>query len=176
MLSKAIQDNRDQHLALLELRNTPRQDSNCSPAQLMFNREAGTRSKLPTLQQSDQKPHYDPNRRKTYKEKVRKNYNRNARDMSKLNVGQPIYFQHPKKGWVKGTIRKQISDCAYIVKNFNGVTNRRNRVHIRPQKDESASAYDYYTRTDMYVPPATIQNDQLEDQQTQAEVESVPSS
>ena len=121
----------------------------------MFNREAGTRSTLPTLQQSDQKPHYDPNRRRTYEEKVRKNYNRNARDKSKLNVGQPIYFQHPeKKGWVKGTIHKQISDCAYIVKNLNGVTYRRNRVHIRPQKDESVSAKDYYTQTDMYVPPA----------------------
>ena len=85
----------------------------------MFNREAGTRSTLPTLQQSDQKPHYDPNRRRTYEEKVRKNYNRNARDKSKLNVGQPIYFQHPeKKGWVKGTIHKQISDRALLLLNI----------------------------------------------------------
>ena len=36
MLRKTASENTDQYLALLEMRNTPRQDVNCSPAELGF--------------------------------------------------------------------------------------------------------------------------------------------
>ncbi|KAI0229883.1 Gag-Pro-Pol polyprotein, partial [Lamellibrachia satsuma] len=36
MLEKCVKTGSDQYLALLELRNTPRQDTNASPAQMMF--------------------------------------------------------------------------------------------------------------------------------------------
>ena len=57
VLKKAVADNTDQYLALLELRNTPRQNTNCSPAQLMFNR--ATRSIIPTAPQRSCKPSYN---------------------------------------------------------------------------------------------------------------------
>ena len=38
MLRKTASENTDQYLALLEMRNTPRQDVNCSPAELVFGR------------------------------------------------------------------------------------------------------------------------------------------
>ena len=38
MIKKTIKDNRDQNGALLELRNTPRQDTKLSPAEMMFGR------------------------------------------------------------------------------------------------------------------------------------------
>ena len=47
VLRKAKEDGRDQFLALLELRNTPRQDSNKSPAELCFGQN--TRSLIPKI-------------------------------------------------------------------------------------------------------------------------------
>ena len=46
MMCKALRDGTDQYEALLELRNTPRQDTGISPAEMMFGKN--TRSLLPS--------------------------------------------------------------------------------------------------------------------------------
>ena len=46
MICKALRDGTDQYDALLELRNTPRQDTGISPAEMMFGKN--TRSLLPS--------------------------------------------------------------------------------------------------------------------------------
>ena len=46
MMCKALRDGTDQYAALLELRNTPRQDTGISPAEMMFGNN--TRLLLPS--------------------------------------------------------------------------------------------------------------------------------
>jgi len=111
---------------LLELRNTPRQDTGLSPAQMMFGRE--TRSMLPLVQK---KPPRN-NNRDARKDCVKKSYDRNARIKRKLESSQPVYFRHkPDKPWRKGVVTKS-NDRNCIVTSTDGVQYKRNSEHIRP--------------------------------------------
>ena len=60
MMGKCVRTGSDQYLALLELRNTPRQDTDASPAQMMFSRKL--LSVLPAISNSS-KSCYDPAKR-----------------------------------------------------------------------------------------------------------------
>ena len=73
MMCKALRDGTDQYAALLELRNTPRQDTGTSPAEMMFGRN--TRSLLPSTG-------------------TKSIYNKGARDLKRLTPGQPVYYQY----------------------------------------------------------------------------------
>ena len=73
MMIKTMKDGQDQYQALLELRNTPRQDSNLSPAEMMFGRN--TWSVLPEINQ--QKP-VDCEKRISRKHAVRKSYDKRS--------------------------------------------------------------------------------------------------
>jgi len=90
MLKRTSFDKSDQYLALLEMRNTPRQDVNGSPAQIVFGRFA--RSVLAVFL----KPctALDVRKRPTHRCQIKKCYDRRARPLRKLHANQPVYFQH----------------------------------------------------------------------------------
>ena len=76
MMMKCLQTSGDMYLALLELRNTPRQDSGLSPASLMFGRNV--RTLIPALYNCDvdvQKAMIKKDRRKV---SIKKYYDKNA--------------------------------------------------------------------------------------------------
>ena len=129
MLKCTSHENSDQYLALLEMRNTPNQDVNRSPAQLVFGRF--TRSVLPVFL----KPctALDVRKRLTRRRQTKQCYNRYARPHSTLHANLPVYFQHPpRKGWTRGTIVRRIGQRLYIVKSIDGSTYKCNRVRICP--------------------------------------------
>ncbi|XP_077969898.1 uncharacterized protein LOC120339406 [Styela clava] len=137
MLKRTANANEDQFLALIEIRNTPRQDLNSSPSKMLFGRS--TRSIIPTITKPNENC---DSKRLRRKHSVKKSYDKSTRPMRELNLGKAVYFQHPeRKGWNRGTIVKRIATRSYIVKSKNGVTYRRNRVHIRP--DESCNIEKY---------------------------------
>ena len=74
MMKKCIQTGSDQYLALMELRNTPQQDSP-SPAFLMFGRHLNTNIPRKQAQISDL-----PTQRSACQKAVKKYYNKNAKD------------------------------------------------------------------------------------------------
>ena len=79
MMGKCVKTGSDQFLALLELRNTRRQDSNASPAELMYSRKL--LSVLPTVNNS---VHYDPAKRAGRQKSVKEYYDKQAHDLPPL--------------------------------------------------------------------------------------------
>ena len=130
MMEKCVKTGSDQYLALLELRNTPRQDTNASPAQMMFSRKL--LSVLPAVSNSS-KSCYDPAKRAKRQKSVKKYYDKRAHNLPQLEPNQSVFFRKLENDhWKKGRIVAKHSDRAYIVNGESGCVYRRNRVHIRP--------------------------------------------
>ena len=133
MMCKALRDGTDQYAALLELRNTPRQDTGVSPAEMMFGRNtrSGTKS-IPSKKQVLMKR---PKRRLA----IKSNYNKET-DLKRLTPSQPVYYQY-KEGrrpeWRIGTVRTEGSERSYIMDGRDGVY-RRKRVHLCPTTTETS--------------------------------------
>ena len=126
MIKKALKDGRDQYEALLELRNTPRQDTGLSPNQMMFGRN--TRSMIPTTSTNP-----NTSLKAARKQSVKKWYDKKSKELPPLTIDDSIYFEHTKgQNWKLGKIKEKLSDRAYLVQSQEGVTYRRNRCHIRP--------------------------------------------
>lgn len=50
-----------------------------------------------------------------------------------MDVGQAVFFQHLEgRNWKLGKINGILGPRTYIVKDQNGTTYRRNRIHLRP--------------------------------------------
>jgi len=150
MLKRTSHDNSDQFIALLEMRNSPRQDVNRSPAQIVFGHF--THSELPAFL----KPctALDVRKRLTRRHQTKQCYDRHARPFKTLHANQHVYFQHPPRNrWTRGTIVRRIGPHSHIVKSIDGSTYKRNRVHICPfnSPDPSHSEPQYYN-TSIPVP------------------------
>ena len=87
IMCKALRDGIDQYAALLELRNTPRQDTGISPAEMMFGRNtrSGTKS-IPRKKQVLMK-------RPKCRLAIKSNYNKET-DLKRLTPSQPVYCQY----------------------------------------------------------------------------------
>ena len=122
--------------AVLEWRNTPTSQINCSPVQRLMQRR--TRASVPQAEQL-MKP-VVLTARKILRRKVKKQkmpqqyYDRNARDLSPLRRGTPVFVQSLKKydasKWAQGMVADQCSNRSYIVE-IEGRLLRRNRRYLR---------------------------------------------
>ena len=127
LMKKTTKDGHDQFEALLEQRNTPRQDTGLSPVEMMFGRK--TRTMLPFLNKCNETNRGCENRKLT----VKKHHDKRARDLLKLKEGQSVFFeQKENENWKLGQIIDQYNPRSYVVQNEDGVKYRRNRVKIRP--------------------------------------------
>lgn len=149
MIMKCNKSGCDPMIALLEIRNTPQQDSGTSLAQRLLNRR--TRTLLPVTTNLLRPRGEELRKRdmevisKSVKKRVDQ-YNRSAKDMKPLYEGDTVRikpFQLGDKQWAKGTIVKRLDDRSYEVES-NGYqgTIRRNRVHLRKSKELSDTQAD----------------------------------
>ena len=129
MMCKALRDGTDQYEALLELRNTPRQDTGISPAEMMF----GGRNTLSLLPSTGTKS--IPSKKQVMMKRAERCL---ARDLKRLTPSQPVYYQC-KEGrrpeCRRGTVRTEHGKRSYIIDGRDGVY-RRNRVHLHPTTRE----------------------------------------
>lgn len=148
LLKKAQVDGSDPYLALLNFRNTPKNNAP-SPAQLLFSRTLRTR--LPTTNNVLKPTVYS---RDSYldtkcQDRIRRNYNNNARDLEGLAVGKDILFKkgpNPKAPWVQGKIiNKNEKYRSYTVQDDNKNQFNRNRFHLRVFNNPNTSPH---TRTE----------------------------
>ena len=108
MILKAKKAKEDPLLAILEFRNTPSQHINVSPTQRLFNRK--TKTLLPTTTSAlmFQPKNYEEiyEKRKDEQERMARYYNRNARQLPVLYVGEAVRYQPEKyrKEWRSGEI------------------------------------------------------------------------
>ena len=122
--------------AVLEWRNTPTSQINCSPVQRLMQRR--TRASVPQAEQL-MKPMV-LTARKILRRKVKKQkmsqqyYDRNAHDLSPLRRGTPVFMQSLKKydasKWAQGMVTDQCSNRSYIVE-IKGRLLRCNRRYLR---------------------------------------------
>ncbi|KAJ7993830.1 hypothetical protein DPEC_G00258780 [Dallia pectoralis] len=121
--------------AILHWRNMPTEGLHCSPAQRLMSRRL--RTHLPVTDQLlmprviNEIPHKLCMKRRMAK----LSYDRSAKDLPELNIGQPIRTK-PLPGdrtgrWRKGVCLQQAGPRSYVV-NVEGTTYRRNRVDLRP--------------------------------------------
>ena len=77
-------------------------------------------------------------KRVSRKQTVKKCYDKKARPMEMLEIGQCVYFEHKEitedKG--KSTPYWVIEHTLYTVQDQNGAIHRRNSIHMRPTKIE----------------------------------------
>lgn len=133
VIVKSMKDGTDPNIALLEQRNTPRQDTGVSPAQMMFGRQ--TRSILPAVTtRSKTQNNIIQCKRDARRDTVKKWYNKRSKDLPPVPEGTNIYLQHREnKAWVPGKVLQRLGDRDYKVQTYaDKAVYRRNRVHIRP--------------------------------------------
>ena len=131
ILKKTSPANEDQYLALLEFRNTPRQDSGLSPAQIMFGRSTPAVVPMKPKQRVD----YNFEKKTKRQDQIKRYYDKTAHDLIPLRKGQKVFYQNPeKKLWLPGKIVKKLSSRSYLIEGNSGGVYKRNRVHLRPNK------------------------------------------
>ena len=135
LLKKAKEDNTDQYEAILELRNTPRQDYGLSPAELVFGNS--TRSIIPQFIKHKQVPHEVMRKKLKRQDSIKKYYDKTAHSLPKLAENQSVYFQKtPNNKWSIGIIIEVIDERSYLVRSIDGAVYRRNRRFLRPSSTD----------------------------------------
>ena len=126
----------DIHLALLDHRNTITQGMTTSPAQRLMNRR--TKTLLPVTENllQPQVPDQEEQHRRLRKRQQTQAhyYNRTARDLPKLELGDVVRMKPIKnhaRTWRKATVTQQVDDRSYVVETPDGASYRRNRFHLR---------------------------------------------
>ena len=125
----------DTYLALIDLRNTPTQGMSTSPMERLMSRQAKTL--LPTAEVL-LKPKLSENimeEKNKMKEKQRKYYNLNAKDLSPLKTGDIVRMEPEAKNhqWTKGRIASQNEQRprSYNVETETRRVFQRNRRHLK---------------------------------------------
>ena len=142
LLKKCEDSGGDPYLALLNLRNTPRDKIN-SPAQILFSRNLRTNipaqynTLIPKLSLA-----YD--RKEIYKHKLRykKAFDKTAnKNVTSFKDGDNIWFKKkPERSWERGKIVSSAKEPrSYLVEDELGTCYRRNETHIHVQNENNAN-------------------------------------
>ena len=112
----------------------PLEDRDASPAQLMFGRQ--TRTLLPASPQllisSAPSPQEAQEALRRTKDKQEHYYNRGARPLQPLNIGDTIRVRTDRGAWPKGSVQGTAgTPNSFRVALESGVSIRRNRRHLR---------------------------------------------
>lgn len=142
MIKKAAKSGKDVFLALLNCRNAPNKIGS-SPVERLYSRK--TRGLL-TITEKGLRPSIQVSVSKKIlenKEQTKYQYDKDARNYGRLEVGKPVYVnlqRNPtsKNLWEKAEIVERFGDRSCLV-NVNGHLYRRNLVDIRraPENTEN---------------------------------------
>lgn len=134
--------------AILLWRNTPnKMDS--SPVQRMFSRR--TRCAVPVVK-SKLKPKVIPNVEENIidnRRKAKKYYDRRARILPELEIGQPVYVQTKPQlnsNWESGVVTERLNPRSYTVEVPNGQL-RRNRENIKSTPNKVTNDFSSYDQS-----------------------------
>ena len=135
---KAAEANRDQWLSFLDYRNTPTEGMDSGPVQRLMSKR--NKTLLPVAQHLlEPEIRSDVERKLTKKRrKAKKYFDRGAKDLPELEIGQPIRLtpspMDTSRKWRRGVCIKKVAPRSYLV-DVNGSTHRRNRKFLRIAKD-----------------------------------------
>ncbi|UYV74104.1 hypothetical protein LAZ67_11002126, partial [Cordylochernes scorpioides] len=134
ILRKCKQSGDDIQVALLNYRNTPREDMG-SPAQRLLSRR--TKTILPIskelLRPCIQK--YVTLKLRRYRNKRKFYYDKGSRDEPTFKIGQEVYLRENRRNWKPATIVREDGPRSYTVQNNKGLY-RRNQSHITTNQSQ----------------------------------------
>lgn len=118
LLKKALKDNKDPWLAMLDQRNTPTESLAASPAQRLMCHRARTRLPTATSLLYPKVPESVPEKLKLKRHKVKWYHDRSTRTLPELEIGQEVWVVPLQKNetWKQGTCLEKLSDRSYLVK------------------------------------------------------------
>ena len=160
LLEKCKLDNSDPHLALLHVRNTPRDVMLGSQVQRLMSRR--TRTPLPIsahlLMPDVKNPKSVTRRLKELRMQQKAYFDRSAHSLSKLEKSDVVRLQTPKGHQIPATVRRCSDEPRSYVVTANNREYRRNRRHLLKvsepegvdQSDDDLASYDI----DLDRPPA----------------------
>ena len=140
ILKKTLKTGEDPYLAILNLRNTPQQGIDLSPAQRLMGRR--TKTLLPTNANLLRPEHATPEiaeKLKFQQTKQQFHYNKTAKPLRPLQEGDIVRakpYQLNKSSWEKATVTKRLDQRSYEIETDNGVTLRRNRAQLRATHED----------------------------------------
>ena len=139
MLKRAAKSGQDPYMAMLDMRNTPTQGLQHSPAQRLMSRR--TRAFLPTRSSLLQQEVVNPGKVRALAEKKQvvqqKYFNKGAKVLPTLDEGDVVRvkpFVLGQKEWSKGIVQQRLDERSYIVETPER-TYRRNRVHLKSSRE-----------------------------------------
>jgi len=138
MMRRCQLNHEDPYLGLLNIRNTPTEGWQSSPAQRLFGRR--TKTTIPTtsvcLTPSENNSGMESDRIRASNKRITDSdqKNRCRKDLPLLQSGDPVYVQpitpHSRE-WKAGVVIRPVSSRTYEVKMNDGSTLRRNRQFLR---------------------------------------------
>ncbi|GFS18069.1 hypothetical protein ElyMa_003255000 [Elysia marginata] len=76
--------------------------------------------------------HVGKGQRQQKREAIRNTYNRGAKNLKPIAIGNPVFYRTPQDTWGPGKVMSNY-DRNYKILGKNGMTYTRNRIHIRPK-------------------------------------------
>jgi hypothetical protein len=149
LMIRADETNTDPFLALLEWRNTPSEQLNRSPAQLILGRR--TRTCLPICNKKLDTPTSKAASQALVKAKARQAYyyNRNAKERPPLEKGDTVRVKFDDRPeWRKAEIDKVLPHRSYEVRFEDGTVRRRTSKHVRFSPEPPIVFDDFYDDSD----------------------------
>ncbi len=152
-LNKASKSNSDPYLAMLCLRTTPIDTVLPSPGELLNCRQL--RDTLPTKiknKSPDKKQVME--QLKSRQSKQKKYHDRNARDLSPLQINQRVTVLNRDTGrWIPAVVKDICKEPrSYIIELANGQRLRLNRKHIRECKEQTQHVW-FQDKPESYIIP-----------------------
>lgn len=142
MMRKCTRSHSDQYKAMLEIRNTPTQGLNTSPAQRLHGRR--TRTNLPTTKTllepaGTSSRRYEKQRMEELQRKQQQHYNKGAKDLPGLEEGDIVRVKPYKVGdsvWQKAVVKRRLDDRSYHIEREDGIQLRRNRRDLKHTNED----------------------------------------
>lgn len=133
LFKKALKDNKDPWLSLLDYRNTPTAGIQSSPVQRLMSRRTKTLVPIATNLLYPDVPEGVTDKIQQKRQKAKSYHDRNVKVLPDLDIGQEVRIAplHRGKSWEVGTCLQKLSDRSYLVET-NGEVLRRNRQAIKP--------------------------------------------
>lgn len=153
----------DPLIGLLNLRNSPTEGLDTSPAQRLFGRR--TKSLLP-MTESKLTPHYPYSASEAWKKQERRTRQQDTgKELRHLEPGENVRIQPLKphaREWTEATVSKQLTGRSYEVETDDGRKYRRNRRFLRHTPRSTHSFPQLRCHTPTTTSPASCQQPQLE--------------
>ena len=135
LFKKAIADNKDPWLALLDYRNTPTEGIMTSPCQRLMSRRTRTLVPVATNLLYPEVVSGVQDSIELKRQKAKSYFDKNAKPLPELDIGQEVRITDKRnKTWELGKCLAKLSDRSYLVQ-ADGEAVRRNREDIRPSLD-----------------------------------------